>query len=489
MVGAQSRRRVSVVIDVAVALLAPALALAVSELLHSMLGLTRLGVLFLAAVIAAAIFRGSRAAIPSAIVSLIFYKLFLDLRAGEVTGPVEDIMNLAIFLLVAIVTGTLAGRAHDQAAAARRHADRMELLVEASQSFAKDERQTFWPTLARTLSRLSGGPAVVVDRRGAVQGTYGDHHGRDDDVQHVASAVLEEDDPAIRDMGAWSARMIRSEDRAQGVMLWKAQERDPATSRVIDLLAELTAASMTAFDARGKQMRMQAAEESAKLREALLSSISHDFRSPLAAIIGSSSSLLEYGERFDDEVRRDLLENIRDEGERLNQFVGNLLSHTRLQAGVVKASREATDVSAVIASALARLELHRGPMPVTCDCDCTAEADPLLLEQALYNIFDNAWKYADRARGLEVHCTSAGRHCRILVADRGPGLPSEDLPQLFTSFHFARKGTPTGTGLGLSITRGFVEAMGGKVEARGRTDGRCGLQVIIDLPKGATCRA
>jgi two-component system sensor histidine kinase KdpD len=233
-------------------------------------------------------------------------------------------------------------------------------------------------------------------------------------------------------------------------------------------------------------VRIAASEEAGKLREALLSSISHDFRSPLAAIIGSSTSLLEYGDKFGPDVRTDLLLNIRDEGEKLNQFVANLLNMTRLQSGVVQPSQQNLKVADVIVSAIDRLKRHHGSAPILeVDADCHIKADPLLLEQAVYNVLDNAAKYASSEEGIFVRCTDHDHSSEIRIIDNGPGLPEEDHAGIFTTFHFARKnGHVNGTGLGLSISRGFVEAMGGTIEARNRSDGKSGLEVAITLRRG-----
>jgi two-component system sensor histidine kinase KdpD len=231
-------------------------------------------------------------------------------------------------------------------------------------------------------------------------------------------------------------------------------------------------------------VRIAASEEAGKLREALLSSISHDFRSPLAAIIGSSTSLLEYGDKFDEVVRTDLLLNIRDEGEKLNQFVANLLNMTRLQAGVLRPNMQLVNAADVIGDAIEQLERRQGrALSVDIQGDSAVTADPLLLEQAVYNVLDNAAKYAATPNGIRVSCITRHQVAEILIVDDGPGLAAEDQAGVFTPFHFVRKnGQASGTGLGLSISRGFVAAMGGTIEARSRRDGQSGLEIAIRLP-------
>jgi len=253
----------------------------------------------------------------------------------------------------------------------------------------------------------------------------------------------------------------------------------------VEWVADLGSACFSRSRIREEQLRNEAAEERGKLREALLSSISHDFRSPLAAIIGSATSLLEYGDKFDDAVRQDLLLNVRDEGERLNQFVANLLNMTRLQAGVVRPIMQPVKVGDVSAAAVERLTRHHGQrLNVKILADCEVAADPMLLEQAIYNIIDNALKYAPSEKGVCVSSMPAGQACEILITDHGPGLTKEDQTGIFSTFHFTRKdGQAKGTGLGLSISHGFVKAMDGTIEARDRSDELSGLEVAITLQR------
>jgi K+-sensing histidine kinase KdpD len=470
--------------DVAIALIAPACALLVAELIHSALGFTRLSLLFLAAVTVAASLRGSRVALAAALISVLCYKLFLDIRTVEETTPVEDLINLVIFLIVALVTGALAGKVHDQVSTSRRHAQRMELLFRASRDLAEEDDEKFWSTLVTTLEHVAGGTALALDPAGAIRGCTGALGPSISSAVEFARNAMESRGAAIARNGSWRARTLASEGTLAGVLVWETKEPDEETERVIDLLAELASAALARKKSRREQLRVRAAEEASKIRDALLSSISHDFRSPLAAIIGSSTSLLEYGDRFEDAVRRDLLVNIQHEGERLNEFVANLLDMSRLQSGVIQPFAETLNVRDVIQGAIKRLERHRGEtLDLDFQGDCEVHADGLLLEQAIYNILDNAVKHGDRAASLSIACSARNATCEIIIADRGPGVAEEDLPHVFTPFHFAKKTRKTaGTGLGLSISRGFLEAMGGTVHARRRTDGQPGLEVVINIP-------
>ena len=481
-----SDRSAAFVADLAVSLLAPAASLLLAHLIHITLGLDRLGLLFLAAVTAAASLRGSRAALVSALVGVICYKIFLNLGVGEPTSTLEDVLNLLIFLVVALLTGALAGKLRDESDKTRRHAKEMELLFEACRALSTEDKDAFWPAIARTVAEASGGAALALDSAGTLQASAGEINNADAQVargREVIQALVSGAVPI--DLGGWHFRRIPSYGPAEGLLLWQAPYLDEKLHKFVDVITELASASLARAQVRREQIRIQAAEEAGRLRETLLSSISHDFRSPLAAIIGSATSLLEYGERFDDATRRDLLTNIQDEGERLNQFVANLLNFTKLQSGVIRPNTRPILIADVLQSVIERVRRHRGQAAeLRIESDCEVQADPMLLEQVLYNILDNASKYAPSDEGVEIGCSVEQNTAKIIIADYGPGLSDEDHLGVFTTFHHARRnGQSQGTGLGLSIARGFVEAMGGAIQARNRTDGCSGLQIEINLPR------
>ena len=483
MIKARTGRLSELSLDMAAAFVALATALLIAELLHSFVGLTRLAILFLAAVTVTASVRGARAAVVAALLGILFYRLFLDLRTPDRTVVVEDFLNLIVFLVVALITGALAGRVHDEAAKSRIRAERTKLLFDASRALSDEDEQAHWPILADTLSRVSGAAALVLDQHGKVRAQSGNADSDEGSAVEIAAKLLGSPNRDTEHGKGWHARLMSTAAGPAGVLVWESEVSDPELDGVIALLAELASASVVRSQTRRQQIKIRAEQEANRLREALLSSISHDFRSPLAAIIGSATSLLEYGDRFEAAVTRDLLLNIQDEGEKLNQFVVNLLNMTRLQSGVIAPAIREVAAAKVISAAIERIKRHtNGTLAVRLDGDCDIQADPLLLEQALYNVIDNAVKYGNGTEGLDISCAAAKERCEIVIGDRGPGLSREDQEGMFAKFHFARAGArPAGTGLGLSISRGFVEAMGGTIQARDRSDGQPGLEVSIVL--------
>src|SRR5262249_8787655 len=206
--------------------------------------------------------------------------------------------------------------------------------------------------------------------------------------------------------------------------------------------------------------------EADKLRVAMLSSLSHDLRTPLASILGAATTLLANLGLCDVDRTKEMLRTVREEAERLDRFVGNLLDMSRLEAGALGAKPEPVDIADVLAAATARLKRplsgHRVTEAIAPGLPFV-RADPLLLAQALVNVLDNAAKYSTAGSGIRLHANSDGDRITVTVEDEGSGIPPADLPHVFDKFHRVRKSDRkiAGTGLGLSVARGFVESFGG----------------------------
>jgi two-component system sensor histidine kinase KdpD len=233
------------------------------------------------------------------------------------------------------------------------------------------------------------------------------------------------------------------------------------------------------------QVRLQA--ETERLRNALLTSVSHDLRTPLSTIIGALSSLRSYGDSYDSQTRAELVTSAQDEAERLNRFVGNLLDMTRLESGGVDVALEPVDVGDAISVALGRaaplLARHKVDLAVPGDLPM-AMGDFVLLEQVLFNLIDNAAKYTPDGTAIRITERLEGDMIVIEVIDEGEGIPEDSLESVFSKFTRLRNGdrTRAGTGIGLAVCRGFVTAMGGTIAAGNRQD-RPGAIFTIRLEK------
>jgi two-component system sensor histidine kinase KdpD len=291
--------------------------------------------------------------------------------------------------------------------------------------------------------------------------------------------------------GAWRARPIKSGERRLGTALWRLPEmteREAEELRTLtEVLVDLGGAALARARLSAEKAQVEAVARTEKLRTALLSSISHDFRTPLSGILASATSLLEFDDAFDRDTRRDLASNIQEEAERLNRFVANLLNMTKLESGVLEPNLARVSVVELVSSAVERVDRRKGArrLPVVrVGADLQVMADPVLLEQALTNILENAIAFSPDGSEVSTWITERGDAVEIDISDEGSGVPAQELGHIFDKFYRASspQASAQGTGLGLSITKGLIEAMGGSVQARLRDDNAPGLSVLIRLP-------
>jgi len=260
----------------------------------------------------------------------------------------------------------------------------------------------------------------------------------------------------------------------------------PDQRRLLNALADQAALAIERIGLAQNLERARLAAETENLRAALLTSISHDLRTPLASVLGAATTLKNYRHQLDIPAQDELIATIQEEGERLNRFIANLLDMTRLEAGAVQPRSDVIDVADIVGSALGRagrvLAQHRVVVDLADDLPLL-RLDPVLSEQVLFNLLDNAAKYAPAGSEIRLMAKPDGRTVRLQVIDEGPGIPADDLERIFDKFYRVQAADRrrAGTGLGLAICRGFVEAMGGAIKAGNRLD-RTGAVFTITLP-------
>ncbi|MGS0998076.1 sensor histidine kinase [Rhodanobacter sp. UC4451_H18] len=225
--------------------------------------------------------------------------------------------------------------------------------------------------------------------------------------------------------------------------------------------------------------------ETERLRSALLSSVSHDLRSPLASMIGAAGTLSSYGDKLPPAERRDLLQAILGEGQRLDRYIQNLLDMTRLGHGTLKLKRDWNDSAEIVAAAVTRLRKLFPELRVETHLPAETvllHVHPALIEQALFNVLENAARFSPPGKAVRVDVRSSGDRLLIDVADRGPGIPEDERARIFDMFYSVSRGdcAPQGSGMGLAICRGMIGAHGGSVEAL-PGDG-IGTTIRISLP-------
>jgi two-component system sensor histidine kinase KdpD len=248
----------------------------------------------------------------------------------------------------------------------------------------------------------------------------------------------------------------------------------PEQLHQLETFATLTALAIERVQLAEEAQRAQVSAEAERLRNALLSSVSHDLRTPLATIMGAASSLLEDGTHFQRGTWSDLLQSIVDEAERLNRLVGNLLDMTRLEAGTLAVKKDWLPLEEVVGTALARLGKRLGNHPVTIHVPSDlplVQMDGILVEQVLINLLDNGVKYTPRGSEIDISGSSSNGSVLIEVADRGPGFGPGEEARVFDKFYRGQTADSRGVGLGLAICRAIVEAHGGKIWAENRPGG------------------
>jgi two-component system sensor histidine kinase KdpD len=402
---------------------------------------------------------------------------------------------------VAVIASNLTATVQRQAAAARNRARTTEDLYLFSKKLAGTGTldDVLWATAFQLASMLKVRVVLLLPEEGtiAVKAGYPPDDTLDDADIAAARWAWEHNHAAGRgaDTLPGAKRLyvpLRTGRTAVGVIGLDSDRRDgplltPEQQRLLDALADQAALAIERIQLVADVDRARLAVEADRLRSALLTSISHDLKTPLAAILGAAGALREYLESMPAEDRIDLLSTIVDESERLHRFIANLLDMTRLESGAMEPNCAPHFVGDIAGSALQRsakiLAHHKTEMTVASDLPMV-RVDPVLLEQVLFNLLDNAAKYAPENSTIRIKGWSNAYNAFIQVCDEGQGIPPADLERVFDTFYRVRKGDQVraGTGLGLSICRGFVEAMGGTISAENRND-RTGAVFTIRFPK------
>jgi two-component system sensor histidine kinase KdpD len=260
----------------------------------------------------------------------------------------------------------------------------------------------------------------------------------------------------------------------------------PDQRRLLNALMDQGALAIERVQLVEDMDRVKRTVESDRLRAALLTSISHDLKTPLASVLGAASTMRDLSSGLTDTEKRDLLATVIDESERLNRFIANLLDMTKLESGAIVPNTARHDLSEIVGSALRRaskiLVHHKVSLELAADMPML-ELDAVLFEQALFNLLDNAAKYAPDSTTVSIRSARNRDKVTLQIIDEGAGIPPAELESVFDKFYRAQKGDHVrpGTGLGLAISRGFVEAMHGTITAANRGD-RSGAVLTIQLP-------
>ncbi|MEP7357796.1 MAG: ATP-binding protein, partial [Anaerolineales bacterium] len=419
------------------------------------------------------------------------------------TFAVSDTQYLLTFgalLVVGVVMSTLAARAREQAQAAQRRE------TETGELYALSRDLTAARELDSILEALSSHMEQTFNREVVVLMPGQNEHGRLTIQAASADLTLDESELAVADWvfrhGELAGRNTNTLPSANlrylplktargvlGVLGVKSQDipDNPLTAeqrRLIEAFASQASLAIERAQLAEAARQTQVLQATEKLQTALLNSISHDLRTPLVSITGALTGLEEDLPQLSDADRLSLVVNARGEAERLNRLVGNLLDMTRLEAGALTLRLEPGDVQDLIGTSLEQVDDRLGGRPVTLEVPADLPLVPMdfaLMTRVLVNLLDNALKYSPAGSPLEVRARVSAAGLEVEVADRGVGIPPEDLTHVFDKFYrVQRPENVSGTGLGLSICKGIVEAHRGTIRAEKREGG--GTRLIVTLP-------
>lgn len=274
-----------------------------------------------------------------------------------------------------------------------------------------------------------------------------------------------------------------------GVMsLWLSDTSSELTmqqEQLLEAYADLAAVAIEGMLLAQEARNTQVLRATEKLQNSLLNAISHDLRTPLVSIIGVLSSLQEEGMELDDAAKRNLIEVAREEAERLNHLITNLLDESRIEAGVIKLSKQPSEVQDLVGAALEQLGSRSNTRPIEIDIPTELpfmSVDFGLIVETLVNILDNAFKYSPPGLPIEIKGRQIGQEVHIEIADHGSGIPPQDLICVFDKYYrLKRPENVAGTGLGLWICKSIAEIHGGDIEAENRPDGGTIIRLMLPV--------
>ncbi|HVP13927.1 MAG TPA: sensor histidine kinase KdpD [Terriglobales bacterium] len=476
---------------------AVALANVVAWLLYSQLSPANLIMIYLLAVLAVAARLGRGPAILASILSVATFDFFfVPPRLALRVSDTQYLLTFVVMLAVALVISTMASRLRQQAEAARRRERRAASLFHLSRELSSlrgiDE------LLSAAVQRVQddfGARAFVLlpDASGNVMTPRGqapppESGGHDLGVAQWSFDHGQPAGPGTPTLPAAGALFVPLHGSGGPIgVIGIASSRSGALSRdqlrLLESFADQVGLNLERVQLAAQAERARVLIESERMRSTLLSSVSHDLRTPLSAILGAASSLMTGESTISEPVRRELIETIGEESQRLNRLVGNLLDMTRLESGATPLKREWHSLEEVIGAALARLEPRLAGREVGVRLPPElplVELDGVLIGQVLFNLLENAVKYTPAGAPIEVRAALEDGALQLEVADRGPGLPEGEEERVFEKFYRGRReGEPSGVGLGLSICRGIVEAHGGRIVARNREGGGSVFRVTL----------
>ncbi len=477
------------------------LATLLGQLIHEFFAPTTIAMIYLLCVVIAAYFWGLGPSILVSVLGILAFDFFhIPPFLTFAVGDTQYIFTFLALLVVGVLISYLALRVRQQTESARRRERQTAALYALGRDLAisndlesyiqaiiKRAKETFGhdtivflpdPQNKETLKPYADGPNVNIDENEFAAAIWSFQHRRivghgTDTLPNAKARYL----PLVTARGAVGVIAISAIDASEELTI--EQER------LLEAYADLVAVAIESILLSEEAHNAQVLRDTEKLQTALLNSVSHDLRTPLVSVIGVLSSLQEEEMRLDDAARRNLIQVAREEAERLNHLITNLFDVSRVEAGAIRISKQPSDVQDLVGAALEQLRSRASTRPIKIDIPMElpfVSVDFSLIVQTLVNVLDNALKYSPVDSPIEIKGRKVDHEVHMEVADRGVGIPPQDLLHIFDKFYrIQHPDNVGGTGLGLSICKGIVEAHGGHIAAENRPGGGTIIRLILPV--------
>lgn len=440
--------------------------------------------ILLVGVIAIGAHSGLARGFVTALIASAFYSFFIRAPAYEFTAySADDLIPIIAFNLSAMLSGTLAGRLNDRAKAAEDAETRNALLLSISDGLQK----------ALSLDDVLASVRVILPFRGIAQVELYEIDGRRPIpvgqqalyqkavgalVDGETASVLENDHAIflLGDIADPIGAVVFAFDAPRPV------RHDAQEMMGVANLLRLSFERCTLLD---QVSEARAVKRSEDLKSAILSSLSHDLRTPLTAIEAAATTIKSLGAQLTDEDTGALLDTICEQSRKLNRYTSNLIDMGRLQTGISEESLQQVDIAEILGHAIASIRFAYPQEKIAKEFtrqNLTVKASPSMLEQLFFNIIENAIVHGTSAKGCKVSLSYREGRAMVEIADFGPGIAPTEQARVFERFYQVAPKGSGGTGLGMHISKGFAEAFGGEVSLASPHESGCGTKLIIALP-------
>jgi two-component system sensor histidine kinase KdpD len=475
-------------------------ALGLGKIIQPLVGVDNVDLVLLTSIVVVAVRYGLWPSLVTSVAASLTYNFFFlpPVYTFTITEP-TNIVAFIFFIIVAVIVSNVAARARTQALVAMSRVRTTESLYTFSRKLASVGTldDVLWATAYQAALMLKVRVVLLLPENGSIAVKAGYPPEDSLDAADLAAAKWAWENNRVTGRGSdtlpGGRRLFLPMHTGRGAIGVVGIDSDksgplltPDDRRLLDALIDQGALAIERVHLVEDMDRVKRNVEADRLRSALLTSISHDLKTPLAAVLGAAGTLRDYANKLTTVQKADLLTSIIDESERLNRFIANLLDMTKLESGAIIPNAALHDLSDIVGSALRRankiLTQHSVELQLPPDLPML-KLDAVLFEQSLFNLLDNAAKYSPPDTTVRIQSWRDRSSVFLQILDEGAGIPVADLSNVFDKFYRVQKAdhVRAGTGLGLAIARGFVEAMNGTITAANRTD-RTGAVITIRLP-------